>query len=278
MSKVAIAVAAHPDDVEFMMGGTLLLLKRAGWETHYLNVSIGDCGSRHISPEETARVRTEEAKRAADLLGAEWHAGFSRDLSIFYDEPHLRKLAAIVREVGPEVVLTHSPQDYMEDHANVCRLAVTAAFTHSMPNFRTQPAVEPPFKDVTIYHAMPYGLRDGLRKRVSAGLYVDVSSVAEEKLAALAAHESQRSWLEVSQGLDSYLVAMEEQDREVGRLSGTYERAEGWRRHSHLGFRAEDADPLAEALADHCFVNEAYERDLDVFPATSKPVEGLEHA
>ncbi len=262
-AKVAIAVAAHPDDVEFLMGGTLLLLKQAGWETHYLNVSSGNCGSQKTDAAETARVRGEEAKQAAGLLGATWHGGFSHDLEILYDLGHLRKLAAIVRGVAPDVVLTHAPQDYMEDHVNVCRLAVTAAFTHSMPNFETDPPTEPPFKEVALYHAMPYGLRDPLRKRVAAGLYVDVAGVADEKLAALSAHESQRSWLDASQGLDSYLARMEELDREVGRLSERYERAEGWRRHHHPGFSSEDVDPLADALRKDCFVNEEYERNLE---------------
>ncbi len=245
------------------MAGTLLHLNRVGWETHYLNVSSGNCGSQKMSSEETARVRGEEAKRAAALLGATFHEGFSNDLEILYDLDHLRKLAAILRGVGPDVVLTHSPQDYMEDHTNVCRLAVTAAFTHSMSNFETEPPVEPSFKEVTVYHAMPYGLRDNLRKRVTAGLFVNVTDVAEDKLAALAAHESQRSWLDASQGLDSYLAKMEELDLEVGRLSGKFERAEGWRRHHHLGFSGEDIDPLLEALGDHCLVNEEYERNLE---------------
>ena len=262
-SKVVIAVAAHPDDVEFMMGGTLLLLKQDGWETHYLNVSSGNCGSQKMNAEETAQVRGDEAQRAAELLGATWHPGFSNDLEILYDVSHLRKLAAILHEVAPDVVLTHSPQDYMEDHENVSRLAVTAAFTHSMPNFETDPPTEPPFKEVSIYHAMPYGLRDNLRKKVDAGLFVDVASVAELKLSALAAHESQRSWLDASQGLDSYLARMEELDREVGALSRRFERAEGWRRRHHPGFTSEDIDPLLEALPDYCHVNEEYERNLN---------------
>ena len=206
--------------------------------------------------EETAKVRGEEAKEAAKLLGAKWHEGFSKDLEILYDTSHLRKLAAILRGVAPDVVLTHAPHDYMEDHVNVCRLAVTAAFTHSMPNFETDPPTEPPFKEVVLYHAMPYGLRDPLRKRVTAGLYVDVAGVADEKLAALSAHESQRSWLDASQGLDSYLARMEELDREVGRLSGCFAQAEGWCRHHHLGFSSEDLDPLAAALGELCFAGD----------------------
>ena len=40
-----------------------------------------------------------------------------------------------MREEAPEIVPTHSPADYMEDHTNSCRLAVTAAFARGMPNF-----------------------------------------------------------------------------------------------------------------------------------------------
>ena len=43
--RTAIAISAHPDDIEFTMAGTLLLLREAGYRTHYLNVSTGSCGS-----------------------------------------------------------------------------------------------------------------------------------------------------------------------------------------------------------------------------------------
>ena len=159
-SPSAIAIAAHPDDIEFGMAGTLLLLREAGWEIHYLNLSSGNCGSMRHDATTTRRLRRAEAKRAASLLGAHWHAGFCDDLEILYDLRTLRRLAAVIREVNPSIVLTHSPQDYMEDHTNTCRLAVTAAFSRGMPNFRTTPARRPVAGDVTVYHAMPHGLRD----------------------------------------------------------------------------------------------------------------------
>ena len=43
--KHAFAVAAHPDDIEFVMAGTLILLRRAGYELHYMNIANGCCGS-----------------------------------------------------------------------------------------------------------------------------------------------------------------------------------------------------------------------------------------
>lgn len=260
---VAFAIAAHPDDIEFMMAGTLLLLRDAGWETHYLNVADGSCGSLEHSAARTRTIRRREAQAAARVLGATFHGSLTRDLEIVYELPLLRRLAAIVREVRPTVVLTHSPQDYMEDHMNTSRLAVTAAFARGMPNFVTQPRAKIFSGDTTVYHALPHGLRDGLGRRVRPESFVDVTTVHATKLQALAAHKSQQSWLDETQGMSSYLRAMEDTAREVGRLSRRFKLAEGWRRHSPLGFCAPDADPLGASLGRRYRLDPAYARSLE---------------
>jgi len=252
-APTAIAVAAHPDDIEFVMAGTLLRLKAVGWQIHYLNLSSGNCGSQTMGPSELAVLRLQEAKAAADLLGACFHPPFSHDLEIMYDQAHLRRLAAILHEVAPDIVLTHAPEDYMEDHMITSRLAVTAAFTSGMPNFRTEPPVDAPLKEVAVYHAMPYELRDGLRRSVTPGLYVDVSDLQEIKRQALAVHASQKKWLDASQGMDSYVNAMSDMDRLVGSHAGCFAFAEGWHRHDYRGFGSEDRDPLSEALGGQVF-------------------------
>ena len=56
-SKVAIAIGAHPDDIEFYMGGTLLPLKKAGYATHYLNLASGNCGSAEYNAPTTRSIR-----------------------------------------------------------------------------------------------------------------------------------------------------------------------------------------------------------------------------
>lgn len=258
-----LALAAHPDDIEFCMAGTLLRLQSAGWEVHYCNVARGNLGSASLSGPRTAAVRRREAQAAARVLGARWHPPYVDDLGIFYTDDLLRRLAALVRTVMPRVILTHSPQDYMEDHMNTARLAVSAAFSRGMPNYRTRPprsAVDGP---VTIYHALPHGLRDGLRKRVRAGLYVDTTPVHPRKREALACHASQKDWLDRSQGMDSYLLTLDAFSREVGRLSGRFTHAEGWRRHSHLGFCGESDDPLGEALGTAARIDAQHERELN---------------
>ena len=259
----ALAIAAHPDDIEFGMAGTLLLLRQAGWEIHYLNLASGNCGSMEHPAGVTRARRRGEARRAARLLGAHFHPSLTDDLEIFYELKTLRRLAAVVRAVAPSIVLTHSPQDYMEDHANTCRLAVTAAFARGMPNFQTQPPRRAVAGDVAVYHAMPHGLRNGLRRRVVPGAFVNTTPVHAAKRAALAAHESQKAWLDASQGMDSYLKSMDEMSRTVGRMSRRFQHAEGWRRHLHLGLSAREIDPLREALGGNYLINAAYERALE---------------
>lgn len=258
----AIAIFAHPDDIEFVAAGTLLQLKRCGWETHYLNVSTGNCGSVKFSAAQTRRVRLGEAKAAAKLLDAQFHPPMADDLEITYDLKLLRRLAAIIRAVKPAIVLTHSPQDYMEDHMNTCRLTVTAAFAHCIPNFVSTPQRPAYFHDTTIYHAMPHGLCGPLRQRIIPGAFVNTTAVHAAKLKALAAHHSQQAWLDVSQGMNSYLRSMEDMSRQVGKLSKKFKFAEGWRRHLHLGFAANDVDPLGSALGKDHLVNHAYEARL----------------
>jgi N-acetylglucosamine malate deacetylase 1 len=257
-TATALAIAAHPDDIEFVMAGTLLMLKERGWEIHYFNLSTGHCGSVQHDAATTRRLRLAEARRAAKILGAHFHPPIADDLEIFYDLRLLRRVAAVIREVEPIIVLTHAPQDYMEDHMNTSRLAVTAAFARGMPNFITTPKRRPVESEVTIYHAMPHGMCDGLRRKVAAELFVNTGGVHATKLAALAAHQTQQDWLDVSQSMNSYLQAMEEASQAIGRMSRRFVHAEGWRRHAHSGFCAESADPLRMALGANARLNKRY--------------------
>ena len=249
MAVTVFAFACHPDDIEFMMGGTLFLLREAGCTLHYMNLANGNCGSVDLPPDQIAARRRQEAMSAAALLGAVYHESLVGDLEVFYTPELIRRAAAVMREVRPDILLLPSPQDYMEDHMNTCRVGVTAAFCRGIPNYITDPPRPPVFQDVVLYHAMPYGLADGLRRPIDADLYVDIGPVIDRKEAMLACHESQKKWLDASQGLDSYLATMRDMSAEMGRRSGRFRCAEGWRRHAHLGFSARETDPLAYLLA-----------------------------
>jgi len=263
MPKTAFAIACHPDDIEFVMAGTLILLKERGYETHYMTIANGSMGSSRHTREEIIKIRRQESINAANLLGAVYHESLTDDLGVFYDTPTCLKLCSIIREVSPEILLVQSPQDYMEDHQNAVRLAVTAAFCRGMPNTPVNPPTPITPQDVTIYHAQPHGNRDGMRRLIRAGLYVNIESVLERKKTALAAHKSQQDWLDETQKMNAYIQNMTDMAAEVGKLSQRYQYAEGWRRRNHLGFCSALADPLSAVLADVSFVDEEYEMRLE---------------
>jgi LmbE family N-acetylglucosaminyl deacetylase len=161
-----------------------------------------------------------------------------------------------VRRAKRQIVLTHALADYMEDHQNAARLAVTAAFSRAMPNYRSQPDVPTYDEDVTLYHAQPHGNCTPLGEPVVPTHFVDVTPLMSRKAELLRAHASQADWLDQTQQLGSYVATMEQLNRAVGLMSHQFEMAEGWRRHLHLGLCAPEADPLAATLGNACKVAE----------------------
>ena len=245
----ALAIAAHPDDIEFVMAGTLLLLREAGWEIHVMNVSNGNMGSTVMTAAQTAATRRKEAQAAAKLIGAKWHAPICSDLCIFYTEANIRKICSVVRAAKPSVILTHALSDYMEDHMITARLAVTGAFARGVPNYRSTPQHPPTMEPCVIYHAMPHGQCTPLREPVKPEFFVDTTSVHATKRAALACHASQKEWLDKTQGQESYLKTMDGFSLVLGKRTKMFQHAEGWTRHLHYGFGAEGDCPLSEVLA-----------------------------
>ena len=252
-----LAIAAHPDDIEFVMAGTLMQLASRGWDLHYFNIANGCCGSMTLSREACARERLDEARTAARLLSANFYPPICDDLAILYSIDLLAQVSAVVRQAKPQIVLTHALSDYMEDHQNAARLAVTAAFSRAMPNHRTQPDFPPYTDEVTVYHAQPHGNCTPLGEPVQPSHFVDVTGMVSRKRELLLAHASQASWLDQTQGLNSYVATMEELNRSVGAMSQQFELAEGWRKHFHLGFCSANADPLAKALGSQCIRRKA---------------------
>lgn len=254
MKKRVLAIVAHPDDIEFGMGGTLILLAKAGCEIHYMNVANGSCGTAEYDTETIIAMRLQEAKNAARQLGARFYPPIAPDLGIFYNEELLSKLSSVIREVAPDILLIPSPKDYLEDHTNTCRLGITAAFTRGMPNFRVDPPRAAIENDIAVYHAQPHGNRDGMNHLVEPDIFVNISEVMEEKRKLLAEHKSQKEWLDRSQGFNAYLDIMMEHGREVGKMSKQWKYAEGWRPHNPLGLCAAGYNPLADLLSKYlCF-------------------------
>ncbi len=262
--KIAMAIAAHPDDIEFGMAGTLLALQDRGWRIHYFNISNGDVGSMTLTRAATAKVRLKEAQASCKLAGFTHHAPIVADLGIAYEQKQFARVTSVIRSAKPSIILTQSLEDYAEDHQNAARLAVTGAFCKSMVNAPCTPARKPYFYDIAVYHAMPHGLRDCMGKLMHSELWVDIGKYVGQKGKMLACHDSQKQWLDSTQGMDSYVRTMEDLGAAMGKMSGKFQFAEGWRRHNPLGFAAAaDWDPLRDELGKQALIDKKYQAWLN---------------
>src|SRR3990170_6658809 len=110
--RTVLAIGAHADDVEFQMAGTLSLLVKSGFEPHIMTIAKCDLDSNEMSREEMVKIRDQEARRSVAVIGAIYHAAIVPDMMIFYEDRILRKVAAVIREVQPMIVLLPSLNDY----------------------------------------------------------------------------------------------------------------------------------------------------------------------
>jgi len=245
--KKALALMAHPDDVEIFAGGSLARLQEKGWAIHIASMTPGDCGSNEHSASEVSGMRRAEAAKSASLIQATYHCLDRRDLRIFYDEPTLQAAVECVRSIDPDLVITHPPSDYMPDH-EMTSLAVRAAcFGSPAPNFDTgrRPAAAATNRIPHLYYSAPAGGETIFGQPGTYSLFIDVSEVIGLKADMLACHESQRRWLQQQHGMDHYVEEMKRWGRELGSQAGV-EYAEAFRQH--VGHPYPQDDLLGDTL------------------------------
>lgn len=240
-----LAVMAHPDDVEILVGGTLHLLVDAGWQAGIVTMTAGNCGSdASRTQDEIARIRLDEAQQAADSIGAWYACAGLMDIEVFANAHSVRCIVELMRRFRPDVVITHSPSDYMLDHEETSRIVRGAVFAAAVPLYRTLqvPPAEPAAATPALYYADPVEGIDPMGRRIYPDFYIDISSRIEEKRRMLSCHASQRDWLRAHHGIDEYLDRMAEWAARYGHESGVAY-AEGLRQHLGHGY---PHDPLIQ--------------------------------
>jgi LmbE family N-acetylglucosaminyl deacetylase len=108
----ALAVGAHPDDIEFGAGGTLALWAAAGTDVHLLVLTDGSKGTWNVDDDLAALVETRrgEARAAATTLaGATVHFADFVDGELASGAELTRAVCRTIREVRPTIVLGHDP-------------------------------------------------------------------------------------------------------------------------------------------------------------------------
>lgn len=223
-----LAVGAHPDDVEFMCAGTLGKLKKKGHSIFIATVANGSCGSMEYSAKEVIKIRREEARRSAKFLDAPYLCAGIDDLMVDNIASIRIKVAAILRKAMPDIVFTHSVEDYMIDHVSTSTLVKDSCFCASIPNF---PAKGKPISHIPyLYYGLPLEGKDMYGNRIKPEILIDITREMFLKEKMLACHKSQRDWLKKQHGMDQYIETMKDWAKKLGKLArSSY--AEGFRQH-----------------------------------------------
>ena len=164
-----LALGAHPDDIEIFMFGTLAAYAAQGAELTFAVATDGAKGGKN-DPAVLARVRREEATAAAALLGAVPRFLDFPDGELVADAALIGALKTLIRETGPELVITHATNDYHADHRALSDgVRIAASFA------------------VPVLHADTMG-----GTGFSPTHYVDISAYRDIKTQAIRMHRSQR--------------------------------------------------------------------------------------
>lgn len=206
-----LAFAAHPDDLEAVMGGTTVKLVQRGLRVLYVDLTAGE-PTRYAVP----GVRRAESQQAAALLGVDRLQLDFQD-RLLRDTPETRAaVARLIREHRPRLVFTTSGAGVHPDHAATTEIVVNAAFLARLPKWEAVRGGEAladtdPHEIERLYFGhcrmeLPWDRFD---------FAVDVTDVYDRKLAALASYASVFSGVQ-AELLEKYGA----EDRYVGSLLG----------------------------------------------------------
>ena len=192
--RSALVLFAHPDDAEFMCGGTVAAWSRAGCEIHYVVITDGSAGSNEpgITREALREVREREQRAAADVLGVRsltFLGELDGMLEVTLDTR--RKVAREVRRLRPEVIIAPDPSrlwfgnGYINhsDHKAAGMLALSAV----MPDAPTRLM----FPELLAEGLEPFEVPNLWLGSNEPDTHIDITDTIDLKVKSLAQHVSQ---------------------------------------------------------------------------------------
>ena len=195
----AMAIVAHPDDIEFSCAGTLARWANDGARISYVICTSGDVGfdEPNMTKEKAAQIREAEQLAAADIVGASEVIFLHEPDGLLQPTIELRKkLVREIRRFQPEVVMCGDPtivwagNDYINhpDH----RAAATAALDATFPAAGQPQLFEELAQEGLLAHKPRKVYVTSWR---GADYFVDIEETIEIKIDALRAHKSQmKDW------------------------------------------------------------------------------------
>lgn len=189
-------IGAHPDDGDGRVGGLAARYVERGGQAMLVSVTNGNAGHYEMAPDDLARRRKAEARRAGDVIGAEYVVLDHDDARLTPDVEIREELIGMIRQFRPDLLLGLRPFDYHADHRAAGQLVMDASY------LLTVPLVRP---DVPIMERMPVicYTYDRFQKPTpfQCDVAVAVDEYVEAKARMLACHESQFfEWLPFNAG------------------------------------------------------------------------------
>lgn len=194
-----LVIGAHPDDCDIKAGGLAALYRQAGHEVRFVSVTNGEAGHHQLFGKQLADIRRQEAAAAGRTVGIRYEVLQHRDGQL---EPALETrlwMIRLIRDVQPDLVFTHRPNDYHPDHRYTSQLVCDAAY------MVTVPAVAPDVPALRENPVIGYLSDDFTRPYpFSPTVAVDIEPVIEQVVDMLDCHKSQfYEWLPYNHGYEN---------------------------------------------------------------------------
>lgn len=185
-----MVVTPHPDDAEFGVAGSVAHWVRDGKQVIYVVCTSGDKGTSDpdVKPEELAKVREEEQRAAAKLLGVREVVFLGYPDQSLEDTPEFRKeIVRVIRQYKPDTVVTADPyRRYLwhRDHRITGRVVLDAVFPYARDLYA--------YPDLTEEGLEPHKVTEVLLwASEEPNFSSDITDTFDIKMAALACHKSQ---------------------------------------------------------------------------------------
>lgn len=191
-----VVIGAHPDDCDIDAGGTAILWANAGHNVMFVSVTNGDAGHHEKGGGALAKIRRAEAQEAGKRFGVKYVVLDNHDGELMPTLDIRLNIIRLIRQWNADVVIGPRPNDYHPDHRNTAILIQDAAYMVIVPNVAPD---TPPLKRNPVF----LYTEDGFQKPYpfQPEIAVDISTVFDQKIYAMAAHESQFfEWLPWTSG------------------------------------------------------------------------------